>query len=92
MRMQMGQVTLFRFFRDRFIYRSLAENSSVPVFRCPGFSRFFVAADIVALLAHYLPCRNLAEEEIFLLLELHHRKRQESITSAYAVQRAQGLM
>jgi SRSO17 transposase len=49
-------------------------------------------ADIVALLAHYLPRRDLDEEELFRQMELRHRKRQESIDSAYAVQRARGLM
>jgi len=49
-------------------------------------------ADIVALLAHYLPRRDLDEEEIFRQMELRHRKRQESIDSAYAVQRARGIM
>jgi hypothetical protein len=49
-------------------------------------------ADIVALLAHYLPRRDLDEEEIFRQMELRHRKRQESIDSAYAVQRTHGLM
>lgn len=49
-------------------------------------------ADVVALLAHYLPRRDLDEEELFRQMELRHRQRQESIDSAYAVQRARGLM
>lgn len=49
-------------------------------------------ADIVVLLAHYLPRRDLDPEELFRQMELRHRKRQESIDSAYAVQRARGIM
>jgi len=49
-------------------------------------------ADIVALLAHYLPRRDLDEEELFRQMERRHKQRQESIDSAYAVQKAQGIM
>lgn len=49
-------------------------------------------ADIVALLAHYLPRRDLDEEEVFHQMELRHRQRQASIDSAYAKQKAQGIM
>lgn len=49
-------------------------------------------ADIVALLAHYLPRRDLDEEELFRQMELRHRQRQDSIDSAYARQKAKGIM
>jgi len=49
-------------------------------------------ADIVALLAHYLPRRDLDEEELFQQMEHRHRQRQDSINSAYARQRDAGLM
>jgi SRSO17 transposase len=49
-------------------------------------------ADIVALLAHYLPRRDLDEEEVFRQMEIRHRQRQDSIDSAYARQKAYGLM
>jgi hypothetical protein len=50
-------------------------------------------ADIVALLAHYLPRRGLVEEEeLFRQMERRNKQRQESIDSAYAAQKAQGIM
>jgi len=49
-------------------------------------------ADIVALLAHYLPRRDLDEEEVFRQMEIRHKQRQDSIDSAYARQKACGLM
>jgi hypothetical protein len=49
-------------------------------------------ADIVALLAHYLPRRDLDEEELFRQMERRQKQRQESIDSAYAAQKAQGIM
>jgi len=49
-------------------------------------------ADVVALLAHYLPRRDLDEEELFRQMEHRHRQRQDSINSAYARQKAFGLM
>ena len=42
-------------------------------------------ADIVILLAHYLPRRDLDPEELFRQMERRHKQRQKSIDSAYAV-------
>jgi SRSO17 transposase len=49
-------------------------------------------ADIVALLAHYLPRRDIDEEELFRQMEHRHRQRKDSIDSAYARQKTSGLM
>lgn len=49
-------------------------------------------ADIVILLAHYLPRRDLDPEELFRQMERRHKQRQKSIDSAYAVQSARGIM
>lgn len=49
-------------------------------------------ADIVALLAHYLPRRDFDEEEVLRQMEYRHRQRQASIDFAYARQKALGLI
>jgi hypothetical protein len=49
-------------------------------------------SNIVALLAHYLPRRDLDEEEVFRQMEIRRRQRQDSINSAYARQKPCGLM
>ncbi len=43
-------------------------------------------ADIETLLAHFLPRRDVGEEEVIRQLEVRHQKRQASIDSAYAKQ------
>ena len=44
-------------------------------------------ADIETLLAHFLPRRDLGEEEVIRQLEVRHRKRQNAIDSANEKQR-----
>ncbi len=46
---------------------------------CPLLS----SADIELLLAQFLPCRDINQEEVLRQLEKRHRKRQSSIESAY---------
>lgn len=48
--------------------------------------------DVVILLAHYLPRRDLDEEELFRQMERRHKQRQQSIDAAYAGQEASGIM
>jgi hypothetical protein len=45
------------------------------------------AVDVI-LLAHYLPRRDLDEEELFRQIEHRHKRRQQSIDAAYAGQKA----
>ncbi len=49
-------------------------------------------ADVVIFLAHYLPRRDLYEEELFRQMALRHKQRQQSIDAAYAEQKALGIM
>lgn len=44
------------------------------------------AADITILLKHYLPRRDVTEEEVLRQLQIRHRKRQASINTAYRKQ------
>lgn len=44
--------------------------------------------DISELMAHFLPRRDVTEEEVLRQMEVRHRQRQASIDSAYARQRA----
>lgn len=43
--------------------------------------------DIATLLAHFLPRKDVAPEEVLRQMEVRHRQRQASIQSAYARQR-----
>ena len=55
----------------------LAHKAEYPLLSCP---------DIVALLAHFLPRRDITPEEVLRQLTVRHRQRQASINSAYARQ------
>ncbi len=55
----------------------LAHKDEYPLLSCP---------DIVTLLAHFLPRRDITPEEILRQLAVRHRQRQASINSAYARQ------
>ena len=46
--------------------------------------------DITQLMAHFLPRRDVTEEEVLRQMEFRHHQRQASIDSAYARQRARG--
>ena len=49
-------------------------------------SRLLSTADITILLKHFLPRRDVSEEEVLRQLEVRHRKRQASIDAAYKKQ------
>lgn len=55
----------------------LAQKDSYPLLSCP---------DIMTLLAHFLPRRDITPEEVIRQMEIRHRQRQASIDSAYARQ------
>lgn len=55
----------------------LAQKDSYPLLSCP---------DIVTLLAHFLPRRDITPEEVFRQMAVRHQQRQASIDSAYARQ------
>jgi hypothetical protein len=55
----------------------LAHKESHPLLSCP---------DIVSLLAHFLPRRDITPEEVLRQMTVRHRQRQASIDSAYAKQ------
>jgi len=46
--------------------------------------------DITQLMAHFLPRRDVTEEEVLRQMEFRHHQRQASIDSAYARKRARG--
>jgi len=46
------------------------------------------AADVVKLLDHFLPKRDITEEEILRQMHIRHKKRQSSIDSAYRKQKS----
>jgi SRSO17 transposase len=48
--------------------------------------------DIIALLCHYLPRRDVSEEEVFRQMQVRHEKRQAAIEAAYKKQDAEGLL
>jgi SRSO17 transposase len=50
------------------------------------------AADVATLLDHFLPRRDITEEEVLRQLEVRHRQRQASIEFAYRKQRLSGLL
>ena len=52
---------------------------------CPLLS----CADVETLLAHVLPRRDVALEEVIRQLEVRHRRRQASVDSAYGKQQLQ---
>ena len=54
---------------------------------CPMLS----CGDITALLCHYLPRRDISEEEVFRQMQVRHQKRQASIDCAYRKQDAEGI-
>lgn len=55
----------------------LAQKDSYPLLSCP---------DIITLLAHFLPRRDITPEEVLRQMAVRHRQRQASIDSAYARQ------
>ena len=55
----------------------LAHENEHPLLSCP---------DIVTLLAHFLPRRDITPEEVLRQMTVRHRQRQDSINSAYARQ------
>jgi SRSO17 transposase len=57
----------------------LANKKDFPLLSC---------ADIENLLSHFLPRKDIAEEEVLRQMETRHRQRQASIDSAYAKQRS----
>ena len=52
----------------------MANKPSHPLLSCP---------DIVELLAHFLPRKDISEEEVLRQMETRHRQRQAAIDSAY---------
>ncbi len=48
--------------------------------------------DITELLCHYLPRRDISEEEVFRQMQIRHQRRQASIDAAYKKQDAEGLL
>jgi SRSO17 transposase len=54
---------------------------------CPMLS----CGDITTLLCHYLPRRDISEEEVFRQMQVRHQKRQASIDCAYRKQDAEGI-
>jgi len=57
----------------------LANKKDYPLLSC---------ADIENLLSHFLPRKDVTEEEVLRQMETRHRQRQASIDSAYAKQRS----
>jgi SRSO17 transposase len=57
----------------------MAKKSSHPLLSC---------ADIVELLSHFLPRKDVTEEEVLRQMENRHRQRQAAIDFAYAKQRS----
>jgi hypothetical protein len=55
---------------------------------CPMLS----CGDIATLLCHYLPRRDISEEEVFRQMQVRHQKRQASIDCAYRKQDAEGIL
>ena len=49
-------------------------------------------SDIVALLCHYFPRRDVSEEEVFRQMQVRHERRQAAIDSAYKKQDTEGLL
>ena len=48
--------------------------------------------DIIALLCHYLPRRDISEVEVFRQMQIRHEKRQAAIDWAYRKQHDEGLL
>ena len=48
--------------------------------------------DIIALLCHYLPRRDISEKEVFRQMQIRHERRQASIDSAYRKQETEGSL
>lgn len=57
----------------------MANKASHPLLSCP---------DIVELLSHFLPRKDISEEEVLRQMETRHRQRQAAIDFAYAKQRS----
>jgi SRSO17 transposase len=57
----------------------MANKESHPLLSCP---------DIVDLLSHFLPRKDVTEEEVLRQMETRHRQRQAAIDFAYAKQRS----
>ena len=57
----------------------LQQKEAHPLLSCP---------DIATLLAHFLPRKDIDQEEVLRQMEIRHRQRQASIDSAYARQKA----
>lgn len=55
----------------------MANKPTHPLLSCP---------DIVGLLSHFLPRKDISEEEVLRQMETRHRQRQASIDSAYSKQ------
>jgi SRSO17 transposase len=72
--MTMVLLTMLFFLEERLLH-----EDTIPLLSCK---------DITRLLCHYLPRRDVTEEEIFRQLQARHFKRQASINSAYLRQSA----
>ena len=66
-----------------FLEERLLHKEDCPLLSC---------GDITALLCHYLPRRDVSEEEIFRQMQVRHERRQASIDAAYRKQLAEGLL
>lgn len=64
-----------------FLEERVRHNEDVPLLSC---------GDITALLCHYLPRRDISEEEVFRQMQIRHQKRQASIDTAYRKQNSEG--
>ena len=60
-----------------FVKERMENNKSHPLLSC---------RDIVELLSHFLPRRDVCEEEVLRQMEQRHKKRRSSIDSAYRKQ------
>ena len=49
-------------------------------------------SDIIALLCHCFPRRDVSEEEVFRQMQVRHERRQAAIDSAYKKQDTEGLL
>jgi SRSO17 transposase len=66
-----------------FLEERLLHKEDCPLLSC---------GDIIVLLCHYLPRRDISEEEVFRQMQIRHEKRQASIDWAYKKQHAEDLL
>jgi hypothetical protein len=50
------------------------------------------SADVMSLLNHFLPRRDITEDEVIRQMEVRHRKRESATKSAYKKQSLTGLL